>query len=53
MGAWGLLFALTSLLAIPSGVYFLKIADVRSMTPLQESQLQLLGEVCPVLAACS
>ena len=48
-GAWAVSFVLTGILAIPIAVYGFGVTDLQSLTPLQQSQIQLLDQVRPAL----
>jgi hypothetical protein len=50
-GAWAVSFVLTGILAIPIAVYGFGVVDLSSLTPLQQSQIQLLDQVRPLRSA--
>lgn len=45
MLAWGASFLLAGIITIPLGIKFLGVADYKSMTALQQSQIQLFDQV--------
>jgi hypothetical protein len=44
---WAVSFVLTGLLALPIGAALLGASDTQHFTSIQQSQLQLFGQVCP------
>lgn len=55
MIAWGASFLLAGILTIPLGINLLGVTDYKSMTAMQQSQIQLLDQVCtlPTFTALS
>jgi hypothetical protein len=47
MLAWGVTFILTGVLAIPIGAKIFEVTSLKTMTPLQQSEIQLLDQVRP------
>ena len=47
MIAWGASFLLAGIITIPLGIKLLGVADYKSMTALQQSQIQLFDQVRP------
>lgn len=50
MGAWGLTFILTGLLSLPISVAVLDIESLKSLTAMQQSEIQLFDQVCGPLS---
>ena len=46
MIAWGASFLLAGIITIPLGINLLGVTDYKSMTAMQQSQIQLLDQVC-------
>ena len=53
--AWGASFLLAGIITIPLGINLLGVTDYKGMTAMQQSQIQLLDQVCTAtnLACCS
>jgi hypothetical protein len=46
MIAWGVSFLFVGILSIPIGFKLLGVTDFKSMTAMQQSQIQLIDQVC-------